>query len=254
MLKNIIFTVLLVFMTGCAVTKTAYTERTQVMLMSEEEELSIGESEAKKILQSSKVSSDWIAKARVERIGKRIAEVSEKDYNWEFHLIEEDVLNAFCLPGGKVFVYTGILKVAENDDQLATVMSHEIAHALARHGAERVSMAKMNQVGHTLLSAVLNIENPAYKQIFDTAYGVGTNVALMLPHSRDNESEADYIGLVLMAKAGYDPKEAIGFWENMKKQKGSSEQIPFLSTHPTDDKRIEDIRASLPKVMNEVNR
>jgi predicted Zn-dependent protease len=244
--RYLYISIFILILLGCS--KSAFTDRNQLILVTESEELSLGEREAKNILSTAKISTDIANTNLVKRVGKKIADVSDKSYNWEFYLIEEDTLNAFCLPGGKVFVYSGILKVAKTEGQLATVMSHEIAHALARHGAERLSMAQLNSFGKNILSQALSLENPLYKNIFDSAYGVGSNIAIMLPHSRSNESEADYIGLILMKKAGYNPSEAIAFWENMKKMKSEGENFPFLSTHPSDSKRIEDIKGAIGKI------
>lgn len=157
-------------------------------------------------------------------------------------------MNAFCLPGGKVFFYTGILKVTENDDQIATVMGHEIAHALARHGAERVSMQTAGNIGAQVLATALNV--PAqYQGLYAQAYGITSQVGLILPYSRKFENEADQIGLYLMYKAGYNPQQAVRFWENMEKaSKGAQKPPAFLSTHPADGERIKAIREFIPKL------
>lgn len=231
---------IVLLMGGCA--KTPITNRSQFMMMSPDQEMSIGAAEAQKIKQSSKLSTDKALQAKIKHIGQKIAAVSGKsDYVWEFNVIESNVTNAFCLPGGKVFFYTGILKITQNDDQIATVMGHEIAHALARHGAERASMQNAGNLGAQVLGVALGI--PAqYQGLYAQAYGVTSQIGLILPYSRTFEHEADKIGVHLMVKAGYNPYEAIKFWENMKKASKSSEKPPaFLSTHPADDERIKAI-------------
>lgn len=233
---------------GC--TKTPVTNRTQFMMISPDQEMALGATEAKKVVETSKVSTDKKLQDRVKRIGERIAAVSGRsDFAWEFTVIQDDTPNAFCLPGGKVFFYTGILKITENDDQIATVMGHEIAHALARHGAERMSMQSASNIGAQVLAAALNV--PAqYQNLYAQAYGVTSQVGLILPYSRKFEHEADQIGVYLMYKAGYNPAQALKFWENMARLSKSSQKPPaFLSTHPADDERIREIReyiAQLP--------
>lgn len=233
---------------GCATTPV--TNRTQFMMISTDQEMNLGASEAQKVLQSSKLSQDRALQERVRRIGQRIAAVSGRsDFAWEFHVIEDATPNAFCLPGGKVFFYTGILKIAENDDQIATVMGHEIAHALARHGAERLSMQTASNIGAQVLATALNIPSQ-YQNLYSQAYGITSKVGLILPYSRKFEHEADQIGIYLMWKAGYNPMQALRFWENMARLSKSSQKPPaFLSTHPADEERISEIReyiAQLP--------
>ena len=236
-----------VLMGGCATTPV--TNRTQFMMISTDQEMSLGASEAQKVLQKSKLSTDKALQARVKRIGERIAAVSGRsDFAWEFNVIEDATPNAFCLPGGKVFFYTGILKIAENDDQIATVMGHEIAHALARHGAERLSLQTASNIGAQVLATALNI--PAqYQNLYSQAYGITSQVGLILPYSRKFEHEADQIGIYLMWKAGYNPLQALRFWENMARLSRSSQKPPaFLSTHPADEERIAEIRAYIAQL------
>ncbi|MEW5833147.1 MAG: M48 family metallopeptidase [Campylobacterota bacterium] len=236
-----------VLMGGCATTPV--TNRTQFMMISTDQEMSLGASEAQKVLQKSKLSTDKALQARVKRIGERIAAVSGRsDFAWEFNVIEDATPNAFCLPGGKVFFYTGILKIAENDDQIATVMGHEIAHALARHGAERLSMQTASNIGAQVLATALNI--PAqYQNLYSQAYGITSQVGLILPYSRKFEHEADQIGIYLMWKAGHNPLQALRFWENMARLSRSSQKPPaFLSTHPADEERIAEIRAYIAQL------
>ena len=225
---------------GCA--KAPVTGRTQFIILSPDQEMRLGLSESQKILKNSKLSTDKRLISKVRTVGKRIAEVAHQDnYKWEFHVIDEDVLNAFCLPGGKVFFYTGILKIMQNDDQIATVMGHEVAHAIARHGAERISMQQVSNIGAQALAIALNIP-PQYQALYAQAYGITSQLGVMLPFSRAHEREADQIGVYLMYKAGYDIDQAVVFWKRMKKfGEGKKKPPEFLSTHPSDDSRIHDI-------------
>lgn len=230
---------------GCATTPV--TNRKQFIMISPDQEMALGATEAQKVVQTTKLSSDKALQSRIKKIGERIAAASGRsDYAWEFNVIQDDTPNAFCLPGGKVFFYTGILKITENDDQIAAVMGHEIAHALARHGAERMSMQTASNVGAQVLAAALNV--PAeYKDLYAQAYGVTSQVGLILPYSRKFENEADQIGVYLMWKAGYNPEQALKFWENMERISSSSQKPPaFLSTHPADAERIKAIRDYIP--------
>ncbi len=226
---------------GCATAPV--TNRSQFIMISTDQEMALGATESQKVLQTSKLSTDRVLQERVKRIGQRIAAVSgESGYEWEFNVIEDETPNAFCLPGGKVFFYTGILKITENDDQIATVMAHEIAHALARHGAERLSMQMASNLGAQVLATALNIP-PQYQGLYSQAYGITSQVGLILPYSRKFEYEADQIGVYLMWKAGYDPAQALRFWEKMAAMSKSSPKPPaFLSTHPADEARVRAIR------------
>ena len=246
-LKPLVLITLLLFF-GCA--KTPITKRSQLILVSNQNEIAMGISEAEKIKKSSKLSSDRQLVAKIRQIGTKLAKVSGRDdYKWEFNVIESKQVNAFCLPGGKVFFYTGILAMMDNDDQIAAVMGHEIAHALARHGAERMSIQMLSQAGGQILGAVLEVPQQ-YRGLYEQAYGIGSNVAVMLPYSRSHEHEADQIGVYLMWKAGYDPHEAVVFWEKMKVASQGKSVPEFLSTHPSDQSRIDAINAfikTLPK-------
>ena len=221
--------------------------------MSPKEESALGEKSYKEFLSTAKISKDKKQTERIRRIGRRIAKAANRpDFKWEFNLIEENQVNAWCMPGGKVVVYTGILPVAQNDDQLATVMSHEIAHALARHGAERMSHQQISDTIGKLGSVLVGGYAPEYTSAFNAAYSTGVNVGVMLPFSRSHESEADEIGVRLMYKAGYNIDEAIKFWKNMKRLKGnSSDQNDFFSTHPSDDKRIKAITKLVQEIKAE---
>lgn len=252
-MKRVILATLLIltpiFFIGC-MGKTPYTKRTQLMLVSPEEENALGLQASQDILAKEKLSSDRVATQMVKRVGSNIAKVADKsDFKWEFHLIDKDVVNAFCLPGGKVFVYTGLLKIAKSESEIATVIAHEVAHAIARHGAERISMQQASDIGKNLLTSALGIANSEWAGAFDTAYGIGANVGLVLPYSRKQEFEADKIGLILMAKASYNPNDALSFWYNMQKLNQGDSGLAFLRTHPTDDERIESIKKLLPDII-----
>lgn len=238
--KIIFLALIAVFVAGC-LGKAPVTQRSQLVLLSDAEEKSLGQSSYNEFLAQAKISKDLAASQRVTKIGQKIAAVANRDdFDWEFTLVESKEINAFCLPGGKVVVYTGILQVAQNDDQLATVMAHEIAHALARHGAERMTHQQIANMVQEISTAVVIAKAPEYKEGFNLAYGLGTQYGVMLPYSRSHEHEADEIGVHLMYKAGYNIDEAVKFWQNMKKFKGKS-QPEFLSTHPSDTNRIKKI-------------
>lgn len=193
----------------------------------------------------------------VKRVGSRIAEASRKfliqkkltrriaGYKWEFNLVDDKIVNAWCMPGGKVVVYTGLLPVAVDETGLAVVMGHEIAHAIARHGNERMSQQLIVQLGGIGLAVAMSEKPQETQDLFNLSYGVASALGV-LKYSRVHESEADKMGLVFMAMAGYNPEEAVGFWERMAKS-GGGKMPEILSTHPSDETRIKDIKAFLPK-------
>ncbi|MCA9110306.1 MAG: M48 family metallopeptidase [Planctomycetaceae bacterium] len=224
--------------------------RRQVVAIPEAQEISMGLTAYEETLAEEPMSEDQEVIAMVNRVGKRIAAVADKpEYDWEFRVIAKDVMNAFALPGGKVAVYEGILPVCQDEAGLAVVMSHEVAHALARHGGERMThQMGVNGVGG-IIKAVSQkkASEPTTDKIMQ-AYGVVSEYGVILPYSRKHESEADAIGLILMAKAGYDPSVAPEFWERFSTQNG--EKPPeWLSTHPADARRAADLRALLPEAM-----
>ncbi len=241
-------------MYGCA--SAPYTGRSQLILISEDQERSLGFSAYQSLVKKEKVVRGTAASEMLERVGSRIAAAADRpDYDWEFVLIENDqVANAFALPGGKVFVYTGILEYTKNEAGLATVVGHEIAHVLARHGAERMSIGLLSQIGETALVAAVNSQSPTAVRAFQSAYGIAANIGVILPYSRQQEYEADRIGLILMAKAGYDPHAALDFWERMSRSAQGPKPPPFLSTHPTDEARIKKIQGLLPEALSYYSR
>lgn len=235
------------------------TARDQLIFFSEEKELQFGLQAYREVLREARLSENPEITDMVQRVGWRIAKVANKpEYQWEFAVIEDNrMVNAFCLPGGKVAVFTGILKITQGEPGLATVMGHEIAHALQRHGVERMSRSILDQIAQlgAIGAAAAGHSSGGAIQGLLGAYGVNVS----LPFNRKQESEADYIGLRLMAEAGYDPREAVPFWERMsgcpKQMIGklcfrSQHAIPeFLSTHPSDVTRINQIEAWLPEVL-----
>ncbi|MDO9084316.1 MAG: M48 family metallopeptidase [Humidesulfovibrio sp.] len=242
----------LLVLAAWACAKAAYTGRSQLLLISEGQETSLGLQAAQDVLKKEKESTDHVQAERVKRVGRRIAQAANKpDYKWEFHLIDKDTVNAFCLPGGKVFVYSGILDLATSNDELAAIMGHEIAHALVRHGGERMSMALMAQVGGQAASLALgSAVGGGASQVFNQAYGLGSQVGVLLPHSRAQESEADEVGMILAAKAGYEPSGALSLWQKMdaySAKKGQNTPA-WLSTHPASKDRIKDIQAKMGAV------
>jgi len=250
---------ILFFLFACAT--VPLTERKSFRFIPDSQLLSLSFQQYSEVLKKSTLSNDPMKVQMVRRVGERIAKASEeflreskmeedvKNYKWEFNLIEDDkVVNAWCMPGGKVAVYTGILPLTQDETGLAVVMGHEVAHAMAKHGNERMSQALVVQLGGMSLSLALSKEPALTQQIFMGVYGVGSQVGVMLPYSRLHESEADRIGLVLMAKAKYDPREAIPFWERMN-QKGGSRPPEFLSTHPAPETRIKDIKTHIGEAM-----
>ena len=228
-----------------------FTERKRIIVISESAELELGASTYRDILKESKLSKDVRAVNRVRRIGKDIADVTGRtDYGWEFNLIDDDeVVNAFCLPGGKVAVYTGIMKNASTDAELATIMGHEIAHAVARHGGERMSQLLLVELGGMALEEALKKKAERTIELAQVAYGAGAHLLFILPYSRTHENEADYIGLIFMAKAGYDPHAAVDFWKKMHKQFAAQEPPEFLSTHPSTTQRIRNLEKWLHEAL-----
>jgi metalloendopeptidase OMA1, mitochondrial len=221
------------------------TGRSQMQLVSTTEEAQMGAEAYKEILSKAKISNDPAANALVQRVGTRIVAVTDrKDLSWEFTVIDDpQTVNAFALPGGKVAVYTGILPVTRDEAGLAVVLGHEVSHVMARHSAERISQQLSLQYGAQILGAMLGV-NP---DITKAGAGLLVNM-LLLPWDRKQESEADHLGLIYMAKAGYDPRAASEFWTRMtESSKGASRPPEFLSTHPSGETRIQQIAEWLPE-------
>jgi predicted Zn-dependent protease len=247
----------MVLVSGCYTNPV--TGRKSLVLLTQGEEAKLGAESFQAIRQKEKVSQDPAANARVQRIGRRIAEAVGNEMpgaKWEFVVFDSKEFNAFALPGGKVGVYTGLMQLAENDAELAAVIGHEIGHVIARHGAERMSeamvIAGVGAVGAAVVEA--KTDDPRMRQLFALAYGAGTTLGRVLPHSRGNETESDRMGAIYAARAGYDPRAAITFWEKMGAKKraagaAGAKLEALLSTHPSDEQRIVQLRALMPQVV-----
>jgi len=249
----------LLLIIGCAT--VPITGRSQFSIIPAGQLISMSTDSFSKLLKESKLSTDQSKIDMVERVGERIAKATEeflwemgrgadiKNFDWEFKLIDDpENVNAFAMPGGKVGVYTGILPVAQDDAGLATVMAHEIGHVIANHGGERMSQILLVQMGGVTLNAALNKESEKTKYWWLAVYGAGTTLGYVLPHSRLQESESDRIGLTLMARAGYDPHAAVGFWQRMN-DKSKTRMPQLLSTHPAPSSRIAEIERRIPEAM-----
>lgn len=242
----ILFSAAVVFLSACQT--VPITGRQQLLLISPQQESELGVEAYKKTLSESKLSQNAQQVAMLKRVGDRIAAAANRDdFDWEFNLIEDPTPNAWCLPGGKVAFYTGILEFTQDETGMAVVMGHEVAHAIARHGAERISSGLLTEITTAGAAAVLGGGDPTKTEAIAQAFGLGAQVGVLLPFSRKHESEADRIGLELMAKAGYDPRAAVAFWQRMGA--GGGKPPEFLSTHPSDRTRIRQIESWLPEVL-----
>jgi predicted Zn-dependent protease len=259
-MKNILFALIIAgLMGGCAT--NAVTGRKQLSLVPESELQLMATNQYQTFLKENKtLPSSNSQAAMVDRVGERIANAITKyytsqgkgsvleGYKWEFNTVDSKEANAWCMPGGKVVVYTGLLPITQSETALAIVMGHEIAHAIASHGNERMSQGMIQQLGGTALQVALSQKPAETQNIFLTAYGVGSQLGALLPFSRKQETEADHYGLIFAAMAGYDPQEAVPFWERMEKQAGSAPP-EFLSTHPSNESRIRKIKQEMPEAM-----
>jgi predicted Zn-dependent protease len=236
------------------------TGRSQLNMIPSSEMLAMSFQQYDQFLKENKLSTNQAEVDMVKRVGINIQQAVEQflsdnnltsrlnGYNWDFNLIEDEQVNAWCMPGGKVVVYTGILPVTQDELGLAVVMGHEIAHAIAEHGNERMSQQLLQQVGAIGLMVAMKDEPAQTQAIWLSVYGVGTTVGIMLPYSRTHESEADHLGLIFMAMAGYDPHAAVDFWTRMA-GKGGGSPPEFLSTHPSHETRISDLNKWIPEAM-----
>lgn len=259
-MKNSLFLLLIAVLAGgCAM--NLVTGRNQLSLVQESELQSMATGQYNTFLSENKaLSNNNNSAAMVDRVGARIANAVAKYYNnkgqgsvlegykWEFNTIDSKEVNAWCMPGGKVVVYTGLLPVTQNETALAIVMGHEIAHAVAKHGSERMSQAMVQQLGGQALQVALAQQPQQTADLFMMSYGIGSQVGAMLPWSRKQETEADQFGLIFAALAGYDPQEAIPFWQRMSAA-GGAKQPEFLSTHPSDETRIRKLKQFMPEAM-----
>ncbi len=243
---------LLVLLPGCSTVPV--TGRHELNFISADQEMKLGLSSFDQAKKDTPALADPVVNAQVDRVAKRIAAVASKDLpnaQWEFVVFSSKEANAWCLPGGKVGVYSGILPITQTDAGLATVLGHEIGHAVAHHSASRMSQALLTQgVGEAAGTALGSTSYAQYQNVFMGMYGIGSQVAVELPYDRKQESEADHIGLVYMARAGYNPKEAVAFWQRFaayNNQQGGASTPAFLRTHPVDSVRIKQLQAWLPE-------
>lgn len=237
------------------------TGRQQLDIVPTESILNMSFNSYNEFLSEHKVIKDTEDAKMVKRVGQRIQQAVEqyfyehnlshrlKGYQWEFNLIAGKEKNAWCMPGGKVVVYTGILPITQNEVGLAVVLGHEISHAVAQHGNERMSQALIAEMGGLALSVALSSKPRETTDLFMSAYGIGTEVGVLLPYSRLQESEADRLGLIFMAMAGYDPRETVDFWQRMIREKEGVSPPEILSTHPADTTRINNIQKLIPEAM-----
>lgn len=259
MKKNISIILIVLFVISCATVPV--TGRKQLNILPASQVLSMSFSQYDQFLKENKLSSDKKNADLVKKVGVKIQKAVEtyfqqnnlskslEGYNWDFNLVEDNQVNAWCMPGGKVVFYTGILPITKDETGLAVVMGHEIAHAIAEHGNERMSQGMLTQLGGMALSKALESKPQETQALWMTAFGVGTQLGVMLPYSRLHESEADRLGIIFMAMAGYDPNKSVEFWERMAANKGGAAPPEFLSTHPSDETRIADLKKHIPEAM-----
>jgi predicted Zn-dependent protease len=260
MLKRCIIYLLALFLIVACAT-VPITGRRQLSLVPESQVNTMADSSYLQFLATHKLSNDQTSIQMTKRVGQRIANGVQqyfaekgqsdklKDYKWEFNLVQDSEANAWCMPGGKVVVYTGILPLTKDDNGLAVVLGHEISHAVAQHGDERMSQALIAQLGGTALSVALKNKPQQTQQLFAAAYGIGANIGVILPYSRIQESEADRLGLIFMAHAGYDPHTALDFWKRMMAYQKGAAPPQILSDHPSDQTRINNIEKYIPEAM-----
>ncbi len=223
--------------------------------LSEQQEAVLGLQSYQQVLAQSEAVSSGAQLDMVKRVASRLASVTGKaaqNFDWKVSLIREEKVNAFCLPGGKIVVYTGILPITQNDASLATVLGHEMAHATSRHGAQRVFEQNLSQTAMAGVAGSLSDMDYDKQRAILGALGAGAQFGVLMPFGRKQESEADHIGLIYMARAGYDPRESIGFWQRME-QAGSAQPPEFLSTHPSHGTRIQQLREWMPQALEEYN-
>jgi predicted Zn-dependent protease len=257
-MKRTIFIIgaVIMFYSGCS--SNPMTGKSTMALVSNQELLASSFEQYDTFLKENKVIEGTTDARMVQRVGDKIKSSAEKwlksegngdylkDYRWEYHLVESSDVNAWCMPGGKIVVYTGILPVTKTEAALAAVMGHEVCHALLNHGQQRMSADVIQQLGASGVSILMGSRSSASQQLAMTAYGAGSQLFGTLPFSRSHESEADHYGLILMAIAGYNPQEAVTFWERMASLSGGSTP-EFLSTHPSDSTRIKQIQNWIPE-------
>src|SRR5215471_1373254 len=252
---------LLVTLLAASCSTVALTGRRQLNIVPDGEMLSMSSQQYGEFMKENKPSTNAEQTARIKRVGARIQSAVEEyarqtghtndlaGYAWEFNLVESKEVNAWCMPGGKVVFYTGIMPVCRDDDGVAVVMGHEVAHAVAKHGAERMSQSLLVEMGGAALSVALEAKPQETQQLWMSALGEGAKYGVLMPFGRGQESEADHLGLIFMAMAGYDPHHAVEFWQRMSKASGGKAPSEFMSTHPSDEHRIQKIQEELPEAM-----
>lgn len=250
---------LLFILAGCS--SVPVTGRKQMLLVSDQEVLTLSLQEYDEFMKTAPKSTDKTNTALVQKVGRNIANAVENylnangmsnlvsEYSWEFNLVKSTDVNAFCMPGGKIVVYEGILPITQDETGLAVVLGHEVAHAVAKHANERMSQQVLSQYGSSALGMVLDGKSAAVQTVASTVYGLGAQYGVMLPYSRKQELEADQLGLIFMAMAGYNPQMAEGFWVRMSQNSGGNATAEFTSTHPSDETRIKKIREELPNAL-----
>mgnify|MGYP006278488567 FL=1 len=253
---SVVFIAISVFSIACST--VPFSDRKQMTLLPESQMMAMSLTQYDSFLEEHPPVTGTSESRMVKNVGQKISSAVERYMNsnnlasriegfeWEFNLVDEDVPNAWCMPGGKVVFYTGILPYTKTEEGLAVVMGHEIAHAVAKHGNERMSQQLMLEAGGVFLSAYLEQNQAEHQDLYMAAYGVGSTVGVSLPYSRAHETEADKMGLIFMAMAGYDPAEAVDFWQRMA-QSGGQTPPEFLTTHTSDDTRIKNLREFLPE-------
>ncbi len=257
---SILWSLIALLLMSAACATVPVTGRRQLNLIPASEMLAMSYQQYGEVIGTSQLSDDAEQTALVRRVGVRIQRAVETymaqngmadhlaGYQWEFNLIESDQVNAWCMPGGKVAFYTGILPICRDATGIAVVMGHEIAHAVAEHGNERMSQGLLAQMGGMALGEAVRNKPEQTQTLWMTAFAVGAQFGALLPYSRLQESEADHLGLIFMAMAGYDPREAPAFWERMSAQ-GGAKPPEFLSTHPSDETRVRNLQAKMPEAL-----
>lgn len=256
---SILFNVMLIVAALSSCSTVAVTGRKQLLLVSDSEVMSLSNQSFKQYMTTAKPSTDAMQTAMVARVGRRIANAVEnylrangmsselQSYAWEFHLIQSKEANAFCMPGGKIVVYEGLLPYTQTEDALAIVLGHEVAHAVAKHSAERMSHQLLANYGAQALGVLMTNKPSTTQTLAQQVYGLGANYGVMLPYSRKNESEADHMGLIFAAMAGYNPEVAVSFWTRMASIGSSTPE--FFSDHPSDVTRIAQIKKEIPEAL-----
>jgi predicted Zn-dependent protease len=258
-INHYIFPLILMSLLSIQCSTVPITGRKQLNIIPASQMQSLSYQQYGDFIKSNKLSMDQNGIALVKRVGVKIQKAVEQymaqnnlssslnGYNWEFNLVEDPQVNAWCMPGGKVVVYTGILPITKDEAGLAVVLGHEIAHAIAQHGDERMSQGLITQLGGVALQKAIETKPAVTQQIFMSAFGIGTQVGVLLPYSRLQESEADHLGLIFMAMAGYDPHLAVPFWQRMSSMNTGQKPPELLSDHPADATRIQDIQKEIPE-------